>query len=611
MGSVLNLLQQAAAGALQRADQAEAEAEPALAFERSETENEQIAVTAVTYLKEVPFSIDATLSTKVIASIAMLSKNRRDQITMEIRKIRIQFKLERLYPLRSFTTPLNAFVSQIETANDAKKYSGAKMIFLRPGDHLGAAREFYRTYKQDVRRWCGTWWRYMGTHYEHCIEEHIRNQIWAFLDTTFVQRKDSVKPFVPVKGDVDGVIDALKSTAMLDIVSAPGWIRPIAGAPEPSSTIAFLNGVLDVDGWINDPQIPLIPHSRNFFNLFALPFAFDPSATCPRWETFLNEIFEGDEHRILALRCMIGLLLTPDTSLQKIFVFIGKPRSGKGTILRIISALLGSKNVTQPKLASLTTEFGLSALQGKAFAAFTDVHAAGRDVALAVEVLLAISGEDGVNINRKFKDILTDQKLCARLALVMNEMVRLPDISGALGSRLIVLPFHVSFEGKENTALTGELLTELPGIANWALEGLRTLRLAIASAAANDKPTGEIVKRLMQAPIGLPYLEQFRDISSPCATFLNEECVVGEGLMVSRINLFEEWKSWCDRNEHEPGSTHSFFAKLRSQLPKLIESRPELGGERTRVFNGIALIREETCKKAMKDLTSGKVPNFN
>ena len=97
----------------------------------------------------------------------------------------------------------------------------------------------------------------------------------------------------------------------------------------------------------------------------------------------------------------------------------------------------------------------------------------------------------------------------------------------------------------------------------------------------------------MQAPIGLPYLEQFRDISSPFATFLSEECVVGEGLQVSRAQLYEDWKIWCEATEHEPGSTHSFYAKLRSQLPKLTESRPEREHIRIRIFHGIGLIREQ------------------
>jgi putative DNA primase/helicase len=42
-------------------------------------------------------------------------------------------------------------------------------------------------------------------------------------------------------------------------------------------------------------------------------------------------------------------------------------------------------------------------------------------------------------------------------------------------SRLLVLPYFNSYEGKEDFDLVDRLLAEIPGITNWALEGLRLL----------------------------------------------------------------------------------------------------------------------------------------
>src|SRR5262249_9791470 len=57
-----------------------------------------------------------------------------------------------------------------------------------------------------------------------------------------------------------------------------------------------------------------------------------------------------------------------------------------------------------------------------------------------------------------------------------NELPRISDTSGALVGRLIVLVLRRSFYGREDPALTARLLTELPGILNWAVHGYRRLR---------------------------------------------------------------------------------------------------------------------------------------
>jgi putative DNA primase/helicase len=87
-----------------------------------------------------------------------------------------------------------------------------------------------------------------------------------------------------------------------------------------------------------------------------------------------------------------------------------------------------------------------------------------------VERLLSISGEDALTIDIKFRDPVTC-KLTTRLMLLSNELPRLSDASGALAGRFIALRLTESFYGREDLDLTQKLLTELPGILLWAIEG--------------------------------------------------------------------------------------------------------------------------------------------
>ena len=56
-----------------------------------------------------------------------------------------------------------------------------------------------------------------------------------------------------------------------------------------------------------------------------------------------------------------GVAMTNITSFQKIFMIVGPPRSGKGTIGRLLTAILGKDNVVNPTLGGMTGELGVVA----------------------------------------------------------------------------------------------------------------------------------------------------------------------------------------------------------------------------------------------------------
>ena len=157
-------------------------------------------------------------------------------------------------------------------------------------------------------------------------------------------------------------------------------------------------------------------------------------------------------------------------------MIVGPKRSGKGTIARVIRALIGPANACGPTLASLSTNFGLWPFLGKSLAIVSDARLSGRtDSQIVVERLLSISGEDALTIDRKNLEPVTG-KLPTRIMLLSNELPRLGDSSVPLAGRMLLLRLRESFYGREDHALTDKLLSELPGILNWAIVGWSTLR---------------------------------------------------------------------------------------------------------------------------------------
>jgi putative DNA primase/helicase len=162
--------------------------------------------------------------------------------------------------------------------------------------------------------------------------------------------------------------------------------------------------------------------------------------------------------------------------------------------------------------------------------------------------------------------------------ILTNKFPRLADASGALVGRLVILRLKQSFFGREDKALADRLLLELPGILNWALEGLADLGRC-----------GRFIEPASSAQM----IRAFEAQASPIGTFIEECCVLCPEERVARDELFVAWETWCLKNHHNPGSSSLFGADLRTAVPTLHDEHPraEPGQRRPRYYVGIGLKR--------------------
>ena len=75
---------------------------------------------------------------------------------------------------------------------------------------------------------------------------------------------------------------------------------------------------------------------------------FDPAATCPRWELFVNEIFGSDDDLIDYVWRAAGYSLTGDTGEQCHFICWGPGANGKTTFQRVQREVLGEHAANTP-----------------------------------------------------------------------------------------------------------------------------------------------------------------------------------------------------------------------------------------------------------------------
>jgi putative DNA primase/helicase len=156
------------------------------------------------------------------------------------------------------------------------------------------------------------------------------------------------------------------------------------------------------------------------------------------WLRFLHDLWGDDKQTTSTLQEVFGYVIGGDTRQQKIFLIVGPKRSGKGTIARVLTGILGRHNVAAPTLAGIATNFGLQPLIDKPLGIVSDARLSGKtDRSIVVERLLSISGEDSITVDRKYRDPWTG-RLPTRFLILTNELPKLMDSSGALASRFIV-----------------------------------------------------------------------------------------------------------------------------------------------------------------------------
>lgn len=402
-----------------------------------------------------------------------------------------------------------------------------------------------------------------GGHYREYEEELLRAEVRANCGY-------NLKPTT-----VNAALDELKSATGVDAYGKelPHWISKPEGVPDAQGLIVCRNGVLDPDTG------ELFPLTDDLLTFNALPFDYDPNAPKPqRWITFLGEAFD-DPEAVHELQKLFGYLLTLDTSQQKIFAIIGPKRSGKGTIARTLRQLLGPMNVAGPSFSSLGRPFGLESLIGKTLAIFPDARM-GRntDKAVVAERLLSISGEDALDVERKHKGDWHG-KLGARVLILSNEVPVLGDASGALASRYVVFHMPHSFYGREDPHLSDKLTVELPGILNWALQGLQNLK---AEGRINTPASAREL------------VDEIDALGSPIKAFVRDCCTICPTGEVGKDELWNAYRKWHTENGI-PGPAYSkeifsrqlntaFSGQLRQYRPRQL-----VQGRRVRRWTGIQL----------------------
>jgi putative DNA primase/helicase len=433
------------------------------------------------------------------------------------------------------------------------------------------------------------WLDWDGYSYVSVEDATITSEIAEWCDGAYEQfvdekGKPGTRKFEPKPADVNAITDSLKKLVHrpANQFTAPCWLDSKPKRPDPFDIISCRNGLLDMRTRKLHPQTP------SFFTRTAIPIIYDPKAAEPElWFKCLDEWFLERQPLADLLQELFGYSLSADTSQQVVPFLWGVPRGGKGTVARVLTDLVGQDNVHAPSIMELSGRFGLEGCLAMSLITVTDMDVDSKsELGSAAVCINKISGEDRVSVERKNK-LPWKGRLPGRVWLIGNNLPDFGSHATAVAARLAILPFECSFLGREDRDLTnvrgtGKLQQELPGILNWALDGLARLR---ENGRFMDCPESDAAKiRMLQA-------------SEPVRGFVEEKCELGDGVHIDKAMLYPRYRAYCKTVGVHPMAANKFGERLHYLYPSIgATKRSASDGSRPPIFDGIRLNEREAAK---------------
>ena len=433
-----------------------------------------------------------------------------------------------------------------------------------------------------VRCYHGQWISYDNGHYAECDKEEFRGSIYTFLEGKSYPKTDikggiTLVPYRSTRAKVSDIIDALSQWCPL-VANPPVWLTDIA-RPDPIDLIAFQNGILDVNEYVRG-HIKFYDATPALFSFNVLPYDYNENLESELWNNTIEDMFDGDKTQIKLLAQWFGYNCVPDMSLEKLMLCTGRPRSGKGTVLNTLAAMLGHKQCVSTSFQTLCTEFGYQPLMGKLAVLLSDAKVPReREAKAALEKILQIVGRDPIGVRRMYLSFLPQVYPKCRFTIAMNDLPSIPDQANALEPKLNILHFQKSYIGREDTSLKIKLQKEASEgkLINFALRGLRDLR-------QKGKFTITRSQKIL--------LDQLRELTTPVASFI-ADCIEheppGDDYYEVIDNMFAAWVGWCGERKLKTGTKAQFGQWFINACPSAAPARIMADGRRHRVYRKIRL----------------------
>lgn len=328
----------------------------------------------------------------------------------------------------------------------------------------------------------------------------------------------------------------------------------------PANFIAFKNGVYNLE------TDELLPFSPDIVVMNKIEHDYVPGAYSEIVDKTFNKLACGDPSIRALLEEAAGYCFYRRNELRKSFILTGDRQNGKSTYLSMIEALLGRDNITSLDLKELGDRFKTAELFGKLANIGDDI---GDEFIPNPAIFKKLVSGNPINVERKGKDPF-DFSNYSKLLFSANNIPRIKDKSGAVISRLVIIPFDARFTVDDpdfDPYIKYKLIQEEPMqyLIQLGLEGLKRV-------LKNQQFTkSEKVEKS---------LEEYEENNNPILLFFKEDVKI-ENEPTNKVYM--EYCEFCTMNTLTPLSNIEFSKQVRKHLGYDVVQK-KIQGKKYRIF---------------------------
>lgn len=398
---------------------------------------------------------------------------------------------------------------------------------------------------------------YLDKHWEHMSETRLR--AWM---------TELVRP-EPAAAEMAEFLAQLKARHVRNI----DWFYS-----QSAGRMNFQNCVLDLSTMETETHKP----EHGFLNV--LPFDYDPNATCPNWDGYIQDWMANDPDMVQLLHEFAGYCVSGDPLwLHKVLILTGDGENGKSIFMETIKRVVGKGNYSVLPIEQMSIpERRYSLIRSM----YNYTEEASVNAFMNNEALKTMTGGGEIEVRALFEMSFSFVNKC-KFVISANNPPDSKDKSHAMYRRLMFVPFNVVFaEGDprriDRRTMDARIGAELPGICNRFIQAYNGVR----KRESFVKPAASVAA-----------LEAYRIESDPIVQFSREALVVSADAEECKDEVFQRYVMFCRDHEERPLNSTWFWRQLKRHLKDRVqETRDGAGdatGRRRHLVKGIKLLGKE------------------
>jgi P4 family phage/plasmid primase-like protien len=312
----------------------------------------------------------------------------------------------------------------------------------------------------------------------------------------------------------------------------------------------------------NEGTLELKPFDPDFRSRNLIPIAYTPEAKCItfREQLLAPVLVVNDDIDVLQRYC--GLVLLGGNRAQKILIMKGEGGTGKGTIVRLVTQIIGRDNVAQLRVEKLNGRFETARLVGKLLLNVVEATADYLNQNGA-EVVKALVGHDPMEGEKKgLQEPVSFEGEFAVIVTTNEEPnVRMAGDESAWRRRLVIIEFPTARAAKAQVIEKFEeqiMQEESEGVFAWMIQGAVNHWKELKEGKGFT--TTDSQKERVEGLIG-------RSKSAETFILTNVDSDPG-GQGVTSEELYDAYSAYCVAQNWVPFPEHRFLEIAQYQFMK-------------------------------------------